>query len=593
MKLGSFLDNLIAPFAPIYAAKRLHARKTVELLNAFDASKKTRTVKDWPDESFSPDQAIIPEFDTIGNRSRAQVRTDWAGASARRAYRRHTWGIGITPRARACNHRTGELLETFNQRRQTLWDRYANDASSVDVEGRKTINELVGLMHDEWRIMGNGFLIWSYVPNPDEVGLRFQGFEVEQLAADGSRGLEPHKGNQIRKGVEVDPFGRPVAYWVHTDRHPLESAIFPGTFAGSGSSLYTKPVRIPAQRVIRLSRQTRFRETIQVGELAPVLMKMFQQQGYDSSEQLAKKLESFLAFSIYRDPQAGGNIGFDGTADPQQVGNYNAAGSAGGSATEYRKMQFQPGMVPVMNFGEKIEMHDPRRPGQAYVGYTEMQLSMIAAGLGLNLSNLLRVFKGSYSSERMGMLELWKEIDPDQQLITTDVLKQIWSLHGYFAILERKLAAPGYFSSPDIRHAYNKADFQAPPRPYMDPAKEAAAAKIDRDYFIASLEDQLNKRNIDVREQVKVIANVRKMCNDLGFDLPELRDTGPKASKSEPKPHGTGDTPGSDSKTKPRTQAQADTDDLVNMIIQSAINEPEDTPSGWDHSNDVIPAPVA
>lgn len=561
--LGRVVDSALLPFFPGYALRRMQNRAMAEYLRTFhEAARKDRTTHDWPDERMSADQAILPEMDTVNARARHQVANDWSGQAAKKAMRRHTIGIGITPKAAAVHPRTGKLFTEHNAARDRLWKHWADRPRLCDVEGRKSLLELVGLTFDEFKTVGNGFLVWSYRRMPHQVGLQVQAFEVEQLARGLHDSMKPASGNEIRQGVEVNRFGRPEAYWVHLDRHPLDGALYPG---GSFNIFDTEPQRIPAERVLHLHRQTRPRETLPPSAYAPVLSKMFGAKRYDDKELIAKGMEAFLAFAIKQNPEFGTGLGFGYDANASN-GSTSTPQDAGGA----RELRWEPGRIPVLFPKEEIQMFNPQRPGAQYPGYMEMQAAMMGAGLGISRSNLLRIFTGAYVSERMGLLETWKEVEPDQLLAISQILLPLWELFGTFAILEHRIPAPQFLDDPMVMAGYHLADWQPPPREEVDPARTAAANKINIDYRLTPRQGIRNKQGGDVREDFAQIEAERADAESRGIRLPEDQAGGPGVSPSEPKAHGSGDEEAEEGEA-PRHQSTAD--DMADAIILEALRE--------------------
>ncbi len=242
---------------------------------------------------------------------------------------------------------------------------------------------------DEKTNTGSAFIVMGVANRRSLPALTLQMFEVEQLATEKDTS-EPRKdGSEIRGGIESDAYGAPLAYWVHLKQHPLERGAFERMRGGGGA------VRIDASRVLHYTRQGRVRETLATSPLSPVLRQMFDRRGYDANELFAKKIESFLAFAIKKNPKWGdlANLGFAPPTGATASDGGGDSQDAGGN----RQLDFEQGMVPVLYPGEEIQDFHFNRPAANYGQYMSHQVDMIAAGAELSGSVVRRKVTGSYS----------------------------------------------------------------------------------------------------------------------------------------------------------------------------------------------------
>jgi capsid protein len=107
----------------------------------------------------APTRRSFPELRDINARARASVRNDWAARSIVGGYRRHVVGTGITCRSDARDPATGEFLHDFNRALDEAWCAWADNPARCDIEGRKTLVEIQGMMIDEWVTVGESFLV--------------------------------------------------------------------------------------------------------------------------------------------------------------------------------------------------------------------------------------------------------------------------------------------------------------------------------------------------------------------------------------------------------------------------------------------------
>lgn len=534
-RLGRLVDGVVGVFSPGAALRRAAQRSLLTSLSVYQAAARDRHVHNWRDRATSADSAGLTDRIALTNRAREGERDDWTVNSIAGAYVRNAPGVGITTVAASPS-------QSFNAKWNKLWRQWARRHDVVDVEGKKTLNAILRLGEKELVLSGNSFLIWSFERRSDTVGLRFQMFEVEQLAVDEAQFDNLAPGHEVRHGVELDRHRRPVAYWVYLDQHPLDS-----TYGIPGRAREEKPTRVPAERVLHLHQQSRVMETLGITRLKSILRKTWMQKNYDDNEQIAKAMEAMLAFAIVTNPAYGGN---------QQIGlNAMSGDVAGPNGTDTQdadgnlQLNFQAGMAPILKPGQDIKMFNPSRPGLMYGEYTDRQTAMTAAGAGLSYAAVSRdLSKANFSSLKQGGIEDNKAYDIDQQDIVDLWLRPITRLFTRFAILDGWLDADEAINEDgSIHEDWMECKFQPPTRQPIDEAKAAAAAKINRDYLIDTLEEQCSAEQKNWRDQIDKFAEIRDYAKKKGIDLPEFVITNPPVSPSEPRPVRGNQTPGSQS----------------------------------------------
>src|SRR5690606_4356915 len=156
--------------------------------------------------------------------------------------------------------------------------------------------------------------------------------EPEQLAVDK---YVSDNGNEIRHGIEIDKYGAPVNYWIHTTGHPLESFHV------------EPPVAIPADRVLHFARQNRVRQTHGVTRLAPGLKKSRHLGMYEESTLVRARLEACIGAVITSQIDGDGNLVELGVRSPDAIGDDNTQDAAGNF-----EWSFEPGMNPQLPPGK-------------------------------------------------------------------------------------------------------------------------------------------------------------------------------------------------------------------------------------------------
>ena len=518
--LGRILDNTIATLAPGWGASRARSRLQMEMLATYAAAEQSRTTRDWRGPTTSADGAYIGDQAAINGRARAAARDDWAASSIVQGYRRHIVGTGIHSRSNARDDQ-GNPLKDFNQQADRKFKLWCSRPAHCDIERRKTFVEMQGLVVSEFCTVGESIVLKVFDQSNKSINpLRFQVIEPEQL--DQTLYKSPLTDNHIRNGIEIGPNGEAVAYWIYVDGHPYEQYA-------------VKSRRFPADQVLHFMRQDRPRQSHGVTRLASVLKKLWHLGMYDQYQIIRARYEAAIGMVIESAPNAAGGLNpFASTIAP----TLNSDGTL--------RTEIQPGMSPVLPPGYTAKFMQPTTPGGTYEPFMYQQLTEAAAGAGLDYATVTRDYsKGSFSSQRQGQIVLNQEIDQLQALLESLILQPIRDEFITLEVLSGRIDAPGFFDSPEETLRYLACDWQAQPKPWIDPANQAAAAKLQIDYRLksrAAIVGELGDRVEDVFDQID---DEQLYADDLGIGLPEVMPTGdrPARNPNEPIPGNMPDGP--------------------------------------------------
>lgn len=511
------IDRVIGSLFPRWAIRRIKNR--AELSAVYDAAAKTRIDADWKTTNYTANEALIADLDSIRARSRAEIRDGFAGRALQGAYRRYTIGTGITAKSQArfpstqrtiANKTAGKMLEAYNRKLDRLWEAWANDPTACDMEKRKTLYQKQSLWMDELFAAGEIAILRGYREHPEQVGLVIQEIEAEQF----NTWITEYGGNDVIGGVELDEFAAAIAFHLYVTEQP-------------GQVWSTKSARVMADQVDHIFRQTRPRQVRGEPMMTAVLRKARDLGMYDQYEMVRAKVQA-------------ANVGFvkkaagDTRSLAEVAGGISAPSSLTSTADEI-EVNIAPGMLQVLPEGRDVVFPNATAPNTEYSRYTLSQMEQLAAGAGMDLAAMLRKYTGNFSSQRMGRLDVYAETDPIQQMFIDRALRKIRYEFVVYAILEGKLDAPGFFENPIWQAEYLNTNWQGPPKRYVDPAKEAAAAKILMDIGLLSHAEASNIQSKDFHDTFAQIAEAKEIADGLGIHIAGLTDEA-KASKSEPRP---------------------------------------------------------
>lgn len=538
---------------------RAAAASRRKMLATYDGAKRDRRDRDWMAKSLSADAAYLPDQATLVNRSRAMVRDYPHGTSVVEAYDRNVVGRGIMP-ASAARFLNGNEKRTFNDAADRLFFAWADNPLTCDIEGKRTFWDFQAWAVTEWVTAGEAFLVFVGADNgPSLPPMQLQGIESEQL--DCTRLRNQENGNEIRNGVEINQYGRPVAYWIFQQ---------PPNDLGLRATVPTS-TRIPADRVIHFYTPTRVRQTRGVTRLHAVLRKLRDLGEYDSLELWMARMQACVGMGIEMPSSGSGS-------DVPPIGLMDGEGGDEQDDAGNREINWHPGMVFVGKAGEKLVPFTPNRPGGQYDPFTKAQLRAVGAGSGLSYEQVARDFtNGSYSSQRQSLLEDRRGWTPLQQRMILTLCAPVRNEFLTVAVLAGLLQAPQFF-----QHRSEMLDCEWYPDGWgaIDEAKHAAAAKIGLEQRITTRTRILTEQGLVFRSTMRQLGDERDMAAEVGITFPEDRGPTP-INPAEPRPSGVSrdaqgegttlpedDNP-SDSENQGQTMARPDT--ITEAVIAEAM----------------------
>ncbi|NWA25776.1 phage portal protein [Pseudomonas gingeri] len=305
----------------------------------------------------APDNGInsinTPALRNLRARSRAAVRNDPYAANAINKRVSNLIGTGINPRPRIKDDILRNLL-------QELWEDWVeeSDADGVtDFYGQQT------LVARTVETAGECFV--RLRPRSMDEGLAVP-LQLQILAPE----FVPHdkfettkNGNVIRAGIEFNPAGKRVAYWVYRS-HPRDSSAL--------NSGYNQLVRIPASQVLHIFEPLEPGQLRGVPRLAPVLKRLRSLDNYDDAVLFRQEVSNLFAGFIKRpapdargvplDPLTGAPINADRDGFTPMVA-------------------LEPGTMQELGPGEEVEFSKPPDAGNNYPDFMRQQLMAAAAGV--------------------------------------------------------------------------------------------------------------------------------------------------------------------------------------------------------------------
>lgn len=430
---------VLAKFNAERQQKRALARQH-EAQRMYAGAQFNRLTSDWAALNTSADSEILTSLRLLRARSREMVRDNAHARNAVRIVQNNVVGTGIGLQAQVVNAR-GKLIDPVNTLIEEAWERWC-ERKTCHTAGLLGMPEILRLVAGQMAEAGEVMIRKVKQPfGNGRIPFALEVIEADRLMDQWETAQAPN-GNAIRMGVEIDAWGRPMAYWLHPT-HPGDYQF--RTFVAS------KFIRVPAEEMLHLYIVERWPQTRGVPWFHAVLRRLNDMKGYSEAEIVAARASANI-------------VGFIKAPEPQ----------AGDDVTHAeRVIDSAPGTFKQLLPGEDFVGFNPSRPNAALEPFMRFMLREMAAGIGTSYESLSRDYSQSnYSSSRLALLDdrdLWRVL---QGWLIRNVLSDVYREWLAAAVLAGEINVPDYFTNPA---KYERARFKPRGWNWIDPTKEVNA----------------------------------------------------------------------------------------------------------------------
>ena len=306
--------------------------------------------------------------------------------------------------------------------------------------------------------------------------------------------------NEIRMGVEIDRFGRPIAY------HVLE--YHPGDVYWQGSGKKTR--RVPADRIIHVFIKSRPGQVRGEPPVSAALLSAKMLDGYRDAEVTGRRMAAAKGGFFVTEAGASGDL--ESIADRVDDDDGEL------------EIDVHPGRFTKLPEGMRFDKFDMSAFSTDYRDFESQIIHAIAMALNTSYISISGDLTSvSYSSIRAGELsdrDVWREMQKFFIERFAEVVYSRW--------------IDNVFQFSDIRLPYDRRDkwrnassFRPRGWSWVDPEKEvrAAAEAIDRN--MTTLTDVVNEQGGDVEEILRKKQSEAELAADYAVDLgPPRSDSG-------------------------------------------------------------------
>ena len=472
------ISSVVGIFAPSMAME--YARNRSLLKRAYSAAKATGPNQLWKPTGSSAAKEIAMSGTAVRNRARDLERNNPYIAGLARKWVANTVGEGMWPKAKVLGA-DGKLDAEINSEIESRWERWQETAG---INGDSFVEiQQQGARH----LLIDGEFLIRRIQKPG-VPLALQLLECDFLdTAKDSPDLG--NGSRIVGGIELDAYDRPVSYHLFS-AHPADKG--------------TTSTPVPASEIIHVFDRQRASQVRGICAFASVISEIFDTVEYqDSILTLARVATAFGVFVQSPNPS---------DWMPATGGTTNAAGAP----EEY----VTPGGIHKLLPGETIAQVKPENPGSNYDPFVRSRLRAASTGIGVSYESFSNDYSQvSYSSARQAMIverALYRVVS---NLIDSKLNQRVYR---WFLDNETSLAAPGvrplalagYAQNP---RPYWRVKFSRPRQEWIDPAKEAGAAKDRLAIGLETLTELAENEGRDIDEVMATRAAEIERMQELGI----------------------------------------------------------------------------
>lgn len=427
-------------------------------------------------------------------------------------------------------NRKGAFDESANDEIETCWEGWGK-AGQCEVGGRWSWNTIQRLLARNLAVDGELLVRKLRGPEWGPYGYKLQVIDVDRLWEYKSEALD--NGGAIHAGVEVDPYGKAVAYHIIKRK--------PAQWQWSGYTLEFE--RVPADEIIHVF-VPEFAEQIRgIPWMYAALLNLVHMGAFEEAAVIAARIGA-ANMGFIESPDGGRTLADMAGAGPNRDGTDALGGNNGDP-----QISAEPGTFPVLPTGYKFNgSWNPKYPDAAVEPFVKAMLRGIGAGLGVAYHNLANDLENvNYSSARIGELDerdSWKG------------LQTFWCEHINQPLYEdwlRMQLMIGTLPFPIEKiERYKAVYWQARRWAWVDPLKEVGAAIEAVNARITSRTRIAAENGVDLEDVFDEIAAENKMAADKGVQLeiiqpkatgivPPAQDQGAGTAATEGAGEGSGD----------------------------------------------------
>jgi len=443
-----------------------------------------RLFADWQTATSTPDQEIKSSLVTLRNRSRALARNDSYISRYLNMMVSNVIGpngIRVASKARNDN---GELDLQGNAEVEAAFKEWG-EVGSCTLNGRQSFLDCQKLFVESVARDGEA-LIRTIRSDQNRFGFAIQFLEADHLDENYST-ISQQTGNSIKMGVEVNKFGKAVAYYL-LKSHP-----------GGSPSYYSdanRYIKVPADELIHAYLATRAEQTRGVPWTSSVLTR-------------AKMLDGLEESAVVNARVGAAKMGFIVSPDGEQYVGEDT------EDTYTQIMDATPGSMEQLPSGTEFKKWDPEYPNMMFDPFQKAILRGIASGLNVSYVDLANNLEGvNYSSIRQGVMEQRDYYKVIQKFVIQHMVRPIYLKWLDYAMTTRQVSIP----ITKYDKFANQVTFIPRSWNWIDPLKEMNANVVGLQNGQVTMSDIQSSMGRDPEELFEELSREKALADQYGIE---------------------------------------------------------------------------
>lgn len=463
----------------------------------------------------SADAELSSSLPALRARSRQMVRDACYAKRAKLLVVNNIIGGGIGLQAQVFNGRGDKLNERINADIERAHAEWAA-ADSCHTGGALHLHDLERAALGQVFDAGEVLVRMHYRRfGQSQVPLALELIEAERLVHDNFA-----VDGDVRMGVEVDRFGRALAYHIRQGH--------PGDLRAHSTGA-DRIERIPASEVFHLRLIDRWPQTRGEPWMHTALRKLDDMNEYSGSELMAARASAYYFATLKTPPNSDNPLAAPSDSESQ--------------------VDIEPLTVQTLEPGEELDFHSPNRPNAALDPFMRYMLREFSAGVGPSYESISRDYSQSnYSSSRMGLLDdrdLWRVLQQWWLRSFRVPLYARWVQQAVLAGAVPTVRVEQYAANPQ---RYTAALFKPRGWTWVDPTKEVSAYKEAIKGGMTTLTDVIaaTAGGLDIDDMVTTRKRELQLLADAGIAVDTTVSTASAAPDAKPNGEGPPGDPGSE-----------------------------------------------
>jgi lambda family phage portal protein len=492
------------------------------------ADRAGRELATWHPGQFSADGALLPELETLRDRTEDMIRNHGIASGAVQTHLDNIVGPGLlldaSPDRRALGLKDGERvdeMDEFENMAEAKFENYCEDNGCyIDASRRLRFSDMCA---QAYRSYLTSFEIVGTAEWLKRPGTKYR-TAIQMI--DPARLSNPRGGfdsDRLRAGVALDQMGAPVGYWFCTH---LNGDRMMSTRMQEWKYV---PRETPwgRQMVLHVYDADKPGQSRGKNGIVSVLAKMKMLEKFEQATMQTAVLNSMYAAVIQSSLDwnaVGAAIGAGSDSDPTLSYLKNV--------TEFHKegnVRYNGAKVMHLYPGEEFNLLSPEHPGANFASFEEATLRHIARGFNLTYEQLSGDYsKTNYSSARAAMLEAWRFFSGKQYTIAGRFATMIYQLWFEEAVeLGELVLPPGLPDFYEAKSAWTRCHWIGPGRGHVDPLKEANATKVEMSMGLTNLQIEAGLRGRRWQDLIDQRAQEDRYARKRGIDPESFRGDTP------------------------------------------------------------------